>query len=186
MWTRPSRARAESGATPAPPGPTSTWRSARSAIRFYTGSTSSWTRRPGRALPAKIQAPDHDDLVARARKPRRRDSRRFCLVSEANPCRRGLRHDAVDKLRRSKSGRTRSPPLVGPGRSSAAGRVRRLRKEHADTAEVVERFTNLRECSAASARPATSWPRVRPRARRAGGRGDRRPHRPADGARGGG
>src|SRR3989475_457353 len=45
MWTRPSRARAERWFTPALLGPTSTWRSARSAIPSTPASTSSWTPR---------------------------------------------------------------------------------------------------------------------------------------------
>src|SRR2546425_1033725 len=43
MWTRPSRARVARWFTPAPPGPTSAWRSAPSAILSIPGSTSSCT-----------------------------------------------------------------------------------------------------------------------------------------------
>ena len=92
-----------------------------------------------------------------------------------------------DKLRRSKSDRTRSPgALSDPAIFGQQAEYARLRKEHADSQEVVERFSEYRDVLKRIERgPAHPRRGRRPRAARAGPGGGRRARRRASGARGG-
>ena len=138
--------------TPAPPSPTSGWRSAPSAIPSTRGSRSSWTRPVGGALPAEVQPAADGDAVGRRSRPRPATAGPL-LSPTRSP--RGGRRCAREALRprccltssaRSKSGLSElARRLADPAIFSQQAEYARPAKEHADSQEIVERFERVRD-----------------------------------------